>query len=279
MTPTRHGKTPLAHAHGCVAATEPRRSGSGRRYGSALALLLASALLTACKPPEETRITAIIGAVLIDASSAPPISRSVLVVAGSRIRSIGEQASTPVPAGSDKINGAGKFLIAAPVAIPSDLPRVRTLAEARAAVDGGATAAQGMILDTEEIDTALLNKWRDLRFVFVPSLRLASGEEQARASRNTKRLASAGVLIAAGDGEGAEQEWQLLEKAGLSPAEVLAAATRNAARAAQKADDLGSLTPGMTASCWLLRSNPLETAANLSRSNAERIMIAGEWTQ
>jgi hypothetical protein len=237
------------------------------------------AFLSGCKPPEETRLTAIIGAVLIDASGAPPISRSVLVIAGSRVRLIGEQASTPVPAGADKINGAGKFLVAAPVEIPDSLPQIRTLAEATARVDGGVTALAGMVLDTEEFAEPLLKKWRDLQVVFVPRLHRFAGEELARAQRNTRKLSSRGVLIAAGNGSQAEQEWKLLQEAGLSPGEIVAAATRNAARAANRASELGAIAPGMTASLWLLNANPLESAANLSAAKAERIMTAGVWSR
>src|SRR5436190_23750822 len=70
--------------------------------------LLAS--LTGCKLNEETKVKAIIGAVLIDGNGGPPITDSVVVVSGSRIRSAGLRANVPIPAGSDKINGSGKFL-------------------------------------------------------------------------------------------------------------------------------------------------------------------------
>jgi hypothetical protein len=236
-------------------------------------------LLGACKPSDETRLTAIIGAVLIDASGAPPLSRSVLVIAGSRVRLIGEQASTPVPAGADKINGAGKFLIAAPVEIPDSLPEIRTLAEAVARIDSGVTALSGMVLDTEEFEESLLKKWRDLQVVFVPRLHRYSDADEARARRNVRKLASAGVAIAAGNGPQAEQEWAKLQQAGLSPAEVVAAVTRNAARAANRTSELGTLEPGKTASLWLLNANPLESAANLSAAKAERIMTAGVWSR
>ena len=54
---------------------------------------------------------AIIGAVLIDGAGGPPISDSVVVVAGSRIRSAGRRADVPIPARADKIDGRGKFLV------------------------------------------------------------------------------------------------------------------------------------------------------------------------
>ena len=68
-------------------------------------------LLAACKPAGEARITAIIGAVLIDGNGGPPVTDSVVVVSGGRIRSAGPRASVPIPAGSVKVNAAGIFLV------------------------------------------------------------------------------------------------------------------------------------------------------------------------
>src|SRR5580765_4040910 len=67
-------------------------------------------ILIGCKPNEDSKVKAIIGAVLIDGNGGPPITDSVVVVSGSRIRSAGLRANVPIPAGSDKINGSGKFL-------------------------------------------------------------------------------------------------------------------------------------------------------------------------
>jgi imidazolonepropionase-like amidohydrolase len=49
--------------------------------------------------------------VLIDGTGGPPVSDSVVVVAGSRIRAVGNRASMPIPAGVEKIDGAGRFLV------------------------------------------------------------------------------------------------------------------------------------------------------------------------
>ncbi|HET9319355.1 MAG TPA: amidohydrolase family protein [Bryobacteraceae bacterium] len=72
---------------------------------------LAVILLAGCKPPQESLQQAIIGAVLIDGTGGPPVSDSVVIVAGSRIRAIGNRANTPIPAGVQKIDGRGKFLV------------------------------------------------------------------------------------------------------------------------------------------------------------------------
>ena len=78
-----------------------------RFFLPALALLLSFG----CKPPEESLQKAIIGAVLIDGSGGPPLSNSVVIVAGSRIRAVGNRANMPIPAGVEKINGQGMFLV------------------------------------------------------------------------------------------------------------------------------------------------------------------------
>ena len=70
--------------------------------------LLAS--LIGCKANEESHVKAIIGAVLIDGNGGPPITDSVVVVSGSRIRSAGPRANVPIPQEADKIDGSGKFI-------------------------------------------------------------------------------------------------------------------------------------------------------------------------
>ena len=80
--------------------------------GPRLKLLLFAVLsLSACKPPEESQQKAIIGAVLIDGTGGPPRSDSVVIVAGSRIRAVGNRTNMPIPAGVEKIDGMGKFLV------------------------------------------------------------------------------------------------------------------------------------------------------------------------
>lgn len=76
-----------------------------------LALLLFS--LYACKPSEENRMKAIVGAVLMDGEGGPPITDSVVVVAGGRIGAAGPRTSVAIPPESDKIDGSGQFIVPA----------------------------------------------------------------------------------------------------------------------------------------------------------------------
>src|SRR5271165_2870373 len=66
--------------------------------------------LIGCTANEDSKIKAIIGAVLIDGNGGPPITDSVVVVSGSRIRAAGVRANVPIPQEADKIDGSGKFL-------------------------------------------------------------------------------------------------------------------------------------------------------------------------
>jgi hypothetical protein len=229
-------------------------------------------ILAGCKPPADSVTKAVIGAVLVEPSSAP-VSRSVIVVAGSRIRAVGEQASTPVPAGSEKVDGSGLFLVPAFVDVKKDLPRVRTLEEAAKYIEEGASALSGMVVDTEEFPQEFVQRLRDLRVVFVPRLKefLKDGEVFERASRNTAKLAALGILI----GAASKEEFTLLADAGLTPQQVLAAATTHAARAEGVAADRGTIAAGARADVCLLRGNPLESATNLAK--VDRCMINGEW--
>src|SRR3981189_3440005 len=68
-------------------------------------------VLAGCKANQESKVKAIIGAVLIDGNGGPPITDSVVVISGSRIRSAGLRANVPIPPEADKINGSGKFLV------------------------------------------------------------------------------------------------------------------------------------------------------------------------
>ena len=97
--------------------------------------------------------------------------------------------------------------------------------------------------------------------------------EQARvASDNLKRLAEAGVTIAAGTdagnigtlhGPSIFRELRLMAEAGLTPREVLASATAGGARVMGREKDLGAVAPGKLADLVILDRDPLADVANL----------------
>jgi len=102
-------------------------------------LLLLPLLLCACKPAEESHMKAIIGAVMIDGAGGPPVSNSVVVVAGGEIRDAGASSNVPIPAEADKIDGSGRYLVPGFVDVcaaadPPGVVRATSPEEARARV-------------------------------------------------------------------------------------------------------------------------------------------------
>jgi imidazolonepropionase-like amidohydrolase len=241
-------------------------------------LLLVAALLTACKPSEESQLKAIIGAVLIDGNGGAPLSDSVLITAGSRIRLVGPRSTTPIPAGSEKVDGRGRFLVPELIDLGSaKLRAIATLAEARQAVAAGEKALAGMIADAETLDAVWLAELRALRVVFAPGLSSLAGEQLDRARRNTGQMAKSGVAIGAASSGDLHRELEMLAGAGIGTMEVIVAATRSAALARGESDRLGTLEPGKEANLLLLSANPLEDTRNLTR--VERAMHRGEWVK
>jgi len=263
----------------------------GKRAILALALLLALLATPACKAPEESHSKAILGAVLIDGAGGPPLTNSMVVMAGDRIRGAGRASTVPIPAQADKIDGSGRFLVPALVGVTPNIQgrdeaafakareaglpaigRVATLADAEWMLDHGATGFAGMIRDTETLDPDFLAKLRDLRITCAPAL-IGAGADREIAQRNTLRLFQAGVPIAlAGEGDPL-REAELLAEAGIPPLDVIVAATRNGA-AALHDKDAGVIQAGKRANLLLLSANPGEDIRNLAR--VELRLVNGE---
>jgi imidazolonepropionase-like amidohydrolase len=260
----------------------------GKRALLALALLVTAA----CTAPEESHSKAILGAVLIDGFGGPPLTNSIVLMAGDRIRGAGPLSTIPIPAQADKINGGGRFLMPGLVNVAANIQgrdeaafakareagapaigRVTTLSDAQWMLDHGATGFVGMIRDTEALDPDLLAKLRDLRITVAPALSMA-GAGLEIAKRNTLRLFQAGVPIAlASDGANPLREAELLVEAGIPPLDVIVAATRNGAAALHDADT-GAIQPGKRANLLLLSANPGEDIRNLAR--VEMRIVNGE---
>jgi imidazolonepropionase-like amidohydrolase len=102
------------------------------------------------------------------------------------------------------------------------------------------------------------------------------------ASRNLKTLSDAGVPIAMGTDTGPVgrfqgyfelMELELMVKAGLTPRQALASATRDAARCTHLERELGTLEPGKWADFVVLDANPLVDIRNVRRISS--VWIAG----
>jgi imidazolonepropionase-like amidohydrolase len=102
------------------------------------------------------------------------------------------------------------------------------------------------------------------------------------AKANLKRLRDAGVRIAMGTDTGPvgrfqgyfeHLELEEMVKAGLTPMQVIVAATSDAARCMGAADRLGTLQPGREADFLILARNPLDDIANTKA--LESVWIGG----
>jgi imidazolonepropionase-like amidohydrolase len=107
-------------------------------------------------------------------------------------------------------------------------------------------------------------------------------EALAVASRNVKRLSDAGVPLAMGTDTGPTgrfqgyfelMELELMVKAGLTPRQALAAATRGAARCWRRDRELGTLEPGRWADFVALDADPLADISNVRKIAS--VWIAG----
>ena len=126
--------------------------------------LLAAGLaltLTGCgevPPPEGAGAVALVGAQLIDATGAPPVADSVVVVRDGRIESAGARDTTPVPEGAETVDLSGKSIIPGLVNLhvhyregPEELER-----QFRSQLHYGVTTARSIGSDTPERAAYLL---------------------------------------------------------------------------------------------------------------------------
>ncbi len=109
-------------------------------------------------------------------------------------------------------------------------------------------------------------------------------EEFQLALANSKKLAGRGVAIAVGSDGGSQmdlaglmthREIELLVEGGFTPAEALAAATRNGALALNKSAELGAIAKDRLADLLVLDANPLDDVRNLRKIS--RLMLDGRW--
>jgi imidazolonepropionase-like amidohydrolase len=105
-----------------------------------------------------------------------------------------------------------------------------------------------------------------------------------RGERNLKTLSDAGVLIGLGTDTGTNDgQWQgyfehveleMMVDVGMTPMQVLVAATGGAARTAGLDDDLGTLRPGLAADLLVLDANPLDDIR--ATRQIDSVWIAGK---
>ncbi len=102
------------------------------------------------------------------------------------------------------------------------------------------------------------------------------------AMENMLKLHNSGIRVAMGTDSGPparfqgyfeHMEMEMMHDAGMSPADVLTSATRNAAECMDIGDNLGTLEPGKWADFILLEDDPLQDIRNLR--SLQKIYIAG----
>jgi imidazolonepropionase-like amidohydrolase len=90
---------------------------------------------------------------------------------------------------------------------------------------------------------------------------------------NLRAVSKAGVVIVMGTdagnigtlhGPSVFREMALMQEAGLTPLQVLRAATSNGARVARREDEMGAIVPGRLADMVVLDADPMATVGNLS---------------
>jgi imidazolonepropionase-like amidohydrolase len=117
-------------------------------------------------------------------------------------------------------------------------------------------SAERHSLKTEESAKQKENRWAAWMKVMTPV-----------AQDNMKRLNQTGKdIVAAGtdqsSGPALQRELELLAASGISPADTIVIATRNAARALGKLDELGTIEPGKLADLVLLKADPTKDINN-----------------
>ena len=124
----------------------------------------------------------------------------------------------------------------------------------------------------ETVGPSLIRQVSDF-YVNRPAPAAAAAESYAAQRRSLAKLNAAGVPIALGNdtgiertffGYGEHRELELMTAAGMTPMQVLVAATRTPAELL-RLDRLGSLSPGKDADFIVLDANPLDGISNTKR--------------
>ena len=111
----------------------------------------------------------------------------------------------------------------------------------------------------------------------IPAQMSQVPERMKNSLANLKRMQDAGAIIAAGTdagnigtlhGPSLHREFELMAEAGLTPMQILVAATRNAARVSAREPEMGTVAPGKLADLVILDADPLADIRNTRRIHA-----------
>jgi len=76
-------------------------------------VVLISLLVAACRKKPDFTVKVLIGATTIVAPGEQPIEDSIIVIAGTKIRSVGTRKDVPVPQASDRTDLTGEWVVPA----------------------------------------------------------------------------------------------------------------------------------------------------------------------
>lgn len=143
---------------------------------------------------------------------------------------------------------------------------VFALADAKGLLQAGLDAFAHIPVRDLDLDDAAMALFRSRpNVVVVPNLPARDSAAFALQARNLAKLSAAGVKIAVGtDGntpDGPHQEMADMVAAGMTPAQVVVAATKNAAEFL-RVTDAGTLENGKSADFIVLDADPLQDIAN-----------------
>lgn len=131
---------------------------------------------------------------------------------------------------------------------------------------------------TTEVSDALIRRMVDNRVYWVPTFELMAGMRPPNAQRvlfdNLRRFVAAGGNVALGtDFAGANMTFQLgmptremeyMQAAGMTPMQIIVAATKNAAYVCNREKDLGTLEKGKIADIIVVKGDPLQDIHSLT---------------
>ena len=153
------------------------------------------------------------------------------------------------------------------------------------AIDEGVDDVAHMIVDP--INDDLIKAMIERGMIWEPTIELWKNVGQGQDANvidNLKRYAAAGGQVALGtDFEGYYTPFQLgmptkeiawMNEAGMTPMQIIVAATKNAARVSNVEQDLGTLETGKVADVLIVRGDPLEDLQALS--NVQYVIHNGE---
>jgi imidazolonepropionase-like amidohydrolase len=133
-------------------------------------------------------------------------------------------------------------------------------------VEAGVDSLEHGIVAEGPVSDHVLEMLREAGVGYVPTLQVYRDDEsREQAMANLKQLVDGGVTIALGTdtvgefsaGSNTIRELERMVEAGLGPAQVIQAATSNAADHLGRGDDLGTLEPGKLADLVIIEGDPL----------------------